>query len=703
MDETLVTDGGPDGAGEPDAVLERERAELERARSEVMALHNQAFEGSTSYLDTNLRAQWERNIRQHRAEHPIGSKYLSETWKHKSRFFRPKTRAAVRKSEAAAAAALFSTADVVDLSAYDDNDPVQQSSAALWKEVLNYRLTYSVPWFVSVMGAYQDAQVMGAVVSYQDWDFEADCFKSELRPLENIRIDPAANWLDPIRSSPYVIDMISMYVHEVKEKAEAGEWRMPVDGQLSAARADKYDSTRLAREGKRTDPKEGANTGISDFDVVWVHRVIMRMKGADMVYYTLHDQFLLSDPVPVQQNYPWLRRRMRPYTMGVSVIEAHRIYPPGPVELAAPVQNELNEVINQRRDNVRLVLDKRYFVKRNRQVDIRSLTRNIAASVTMMDDPEGDVVAQEWNDVTGSAYQEEDRLNLDHDDLTGTFSGSSVQSNRNLNETVGGMNQLSSDARMTGDYTLKTFVETWLEPTMNQILLLEQYYESDAVILAFAGKKAKIVQRFGISTIDDELLRQRLTMRINIGMGSTNPLNNIERFMLGVNSLAKAFGPDKVASRLNFDAVSAELFGKLGYKDGARFLLDQNDPRVAELMRQISELQQQLALKRSPEVDAATAKLKAAQALKTMIEAVFGATQAAEIIAAIPEAAPVADEVLRAAGYQEPSPPGMDPNLVAPERPSGQVVPLRPNTSPLEPAVPASAAGGMNAGIEGGR
>jgi hypothetical protein len=38
----------------------------------------------------------------------------------------------------------------------------------------------------------------------------------ELRPIENIRIDAGADWIDPINSSPYLCDIIPMYVCKVK-------------------------------------------------------------------------------------------------------------------------------------------------------------------------------------------------------------------------------------------------------------------------------------------------------------------------------------------------------------------------------------------------------------------------------------------------------------------------------------------------------
>ena len=35
---------------------------------------------------------------------------------------------------------------------------------------------------------------------------------------ENLRVDPGADWMDPINSSPYVIYCIPMYLHDIKTK-----------------------------------------------------------------------------------------------------------------------------------------------------------------------------------------------------------------------------------------------------------------------------------------------------------------------------------------------------------------------------------------------------------------------------------------------------------------------------------------------------
>ena len=46
----------------------------------------------------------------------------------------------------------------------------------------------------------------------------------ELISPENIRIDPAADWADPIKSTPYIVHLIPMYLQDVRSKITSGEW-----------------------------------------------------------------------------------------------------------------------------------------------------------------------------------------------------------------------------------------------------------------------------------------------------------------------------------------------------------------------------------------------------------------------------------------------------------------------------------------------
>lgn len=658
-----------------------------------LSLARDAYQSSNSYFDASIRNGVEADLRQFQGQHPQGSKYLAESSRGRSKLFRPKTRAVIRKNEAAAAEAFFSSNDVLSVRPEDDNDDLQRASAAVMQELLQYRLTKTIPWFLLLIGAYQDAMAVGVVASYQYWEFnpkkKIDRPAIRLIPVENLRFDPGADWTDPVGTSPYVIELIPMYIKDVKARMQrvdpkTGEakWHQLDDAVIATAAKSYGDTIRQQREGQgRIDSKYQTQAN-NQFNIVWVHKNIIEIDEVDYVYYTLGTEHLLSDPQPLEQAY---FHGKRPYVVGCSILETHKIYPSSVPRLTKDVQAEINEVANQRIDNVKLALNKRYFAKRNKQVDLRSVTKNVPGSVTLMQDTD-DVKVVEFNDVTGSSYKEQEILNLDFDDVAGSFSTSSVQSNRKLNETVGGMRLLDTNANQVSSYQLRTFVETWVEPVLRQLVALEQYYETDEVLIGLAGQAAKIVQRYGIDAVTDDMLMQQFTLNVNVGLGATNPMDQLKQFVDGMTALRDMLADGTLINfGLNVEEVIKELFGKLGYKDGARFFdMDDQNPQVAQLKATIAELQAQLQAKVDPrlleaqirKIDAEIASLGVrdtkdkAQAVKTGVEAAFSAMQAGEVIAAVPQVAPIADEVMKAAGYTVPNPVGVDPNFPIPPAPA---------------------------------
>lgn len=660
-----------------------------------------AYTGSTTYFDANVRPQVESNLRQVQGRHPSGSKYYSDAYRSRARLFRPKTRGMVRKNEAICAAAFFANEDAISTAPVDDSNPQHLASAEVMHELVQYRLSRTIPWFLTVIGAYQDAMVTGVVASYQYWKYDEkkkiDSPCIELLPIENLRFDPGADWTDPVNTSPYVIRMIPMYAKDIKYRMnkvdpKTGEpkWMKLTDGQIKSATKSTADTTRLAREGNRVDPKEQA-AELSDYQICWVHQNFIDHEGEDYVYYTLGTEFMLSNPVPLDEMYA---HNVRPIVMGCAIIETHKTYAAAPVELVKEIQSEINEIANQRIDNVKFAMNKRYFVQRNRQVDIRSLTRNVPSSVTLMNDVEKDVKVIGTDDVTSSSYMEHDRLNLDFDDIAGAFSGSSVQANRKLNETVGGMTLLSEGANQISEYQLRTFVETWAQPVLRQLVLLEQQYETDETILALAGNRAKLLQKYGISEITDELIEREMVVNVNVGLGSANPQAQFERFTAGIGKLIE-IESSPLAKRLNFEEVTKEIFGKLGYKDGQRFFNnEEEDPQVAILREEVARLQQEIEAKWPSDVKDATVKKLLAEAAhitstrtQKNVGSQYSAMQAAQVVATTPGVAPIADQILAGAGFE---PADGDGVQVPPGIPQDVQPDVNQNTSPMFPPVPPS-------------
>lgn len=603
-----------DGVQTADLMEAEEEPEAEEIRTDAWLLSraSEMYTKSTDYLDANITNQWEKNLSHFNNQHAPGSTYDKQNFR-RSNTFRPKTRANIKSQEAGMAAAAFATKDLVQISPQDPTNEVQIASAKINKTLLQYRLEKSIPWFLTVQGAYQDTKNYGICVTHQYWSYKEDTevlpaldeegnvvtevdtetgkaipmgyeertvredtLKIDNIPPENFRFEPMCDWRNPVESSPYLICLFPMYAGDVQEMMQNSDpktgkpaWRKYDLNAILTSRREEYSRTRWAREGRNRvapDREQEGNT----FTTVWAHMNIMKVNGEDIVWWTLGTELVLTDPMKLTEAYPHLKEGQRPFTIGFSNIEAHKNYPASDNELASGLQKEINDVANQRLDNVKLVLNKRYFVKRGAQVDLDALVRNVPGGGVMMGDPEKDVNVVNTPDVTGSSYQEQDRLSVEMDEIVGGFSQSSVQNSRNLNETVGGMGLMEQSAGAVEDYSIKVFIATWMEPCVRQCVQLEQYYETDEVVMTLAAKEAGIWQRYGTTEIPDGVLRQELTCNVDVGIGNTDPVRRVEKLIFGVSKTAEMPG---MAARIKPQPIADEIFGALGHKDSSRYFM----------------------------------------------------------------------------------------------------------------------------------
>lgn len=599
------------------------------------------------FQSDHTRTEWQNSYRMFRNEHPQNSKYRSTRWKARTKLFRPKTRTAVRKTDATAAAALFSTADVVSIQAEREGDPQQRASAAVLSAIMEYRMDRQnsragFPWFMVAMTARQDSQIAAVCFSKQFWEFkevetgefetsvepvdgEPDVYEMIRRPKmkkvkdrpmskplppENVLIDPAAYFIDPIQSAAYVILREPMHVDD------AWTW-IESNGDNGDAALQWYDLDKTAlmtrgntggghdAKGVRQAREEGRdryeiNSGTHELETVWIHENFIRLEGVDYHFYSIEDHTILTVPVPVETVYPE-QHGDRPVVMGYGTLEAHRLFPMSNVSASAGLQMEANDVANLRLDNIKNVVSPVTKVKRGKRIDLKQVQNRSPDAVIQVDDLE-DIEFDRPPDVTRSSYEEQDRINADMDDLNGTFSGGSVMTNRALNETVGGMKMLSGSANAVSEFDLRVWVETWVEPVLRQIVRLEQYYESDDKIITIAGEKAKLFEKFHVSEVTDEMLMSDVTVRVNVGIGSADPVMQLQKLDAAMGIIGKTYGQEFLTAASKAGEFITEVMGKAGYKDADRlFDLDKVEelqkgptPREKELIGRVRELEDEL-------------------------------------------------------------------------------------------------------------
>jgi hypothetical protein len=564
-----------------------------------------AFNFSTTYIDSNYRQNWDDSLRAFNNQHPGDSKYNTEGYRKRSKLFVPVTRTVIRKNEAAACQAFFSNQDLISIQAMNEAEKPQVMSAAIMKQLIQYRLTETIPWLKIVVGGLQDAQVQGACIARPRWCYETKKGRSgerecafdgpqiDLIPIENIRFDPSASWLDPINTSPYLIELLPMFVGDVKDKMahtdpKGKKWKSYPDSELQRSEASE-DSTRQARLNNQQDPNREKRE-VSDYDVIWIQRHIHRWDGTDYEFYTLSDGRLLTEPDLLENT---VFHGQRDYVMGIAMLETHKPIPTSVPSLVKPLQDGINAIENQRNDNVMLVLNKRWKVKRGTNVDTASLIRNVPGGVTSVDNME-DVEEIQWQDITQSAYQEAGAKRQSFDDLIGNFNPMALAESLGKNMAQGSMRMLNSPAAVMTEYMLMTYAITFVQPIIRQLVMLEQHYETDKTVLAIAGQKAQAFQKFGVDEVTDEMLDHGLTTKVNVGMGATDPIAKLSRFITAVQTFAMISA--KPPAGVNLAEVWKELMALSGYQDGERFSTagNQEMAKLEQVNKQLTMMVQDL-------------------------------------------------------------------------------------------------------------
>lgn len=516
-----------------------------------------------------------------------------------------------------------------------------------------------LPWFMVAIGAHDDTRVAGICISKQYWDRreketgeydevpvlgedgspvwqpfmqpdgnpEIDpvtgmpamaqvfqrkprrkviCDKPQVRlfPPELVIRDPGADWLNQAQDSSFIGLMHAMTVGDIKalaadpqEKTGVYRFRQVSDADLLQARigGGTPQQVNTARETGGTQDRRQLSSGVTEFDPIWAIEWFVRYGGQDWNYWTAGSSVMLSDRRKVEEVYPE-HNGARPIVIGLGNIQPHKIDPMSMVQSTLPIQQEMDDLVNMRLDGVKETIRPLTFIKRGKNIDGRAIQSRSGDTAIYVTDKD-DVTFDRPGALGGEAYMEMNQLNVDFDDTTGQFNGGTVSTNRQLNETVGGMQMLNASANIVGDFDLRVFIDTWVEPVLSQLVALEQYYEDDKTILRIAGEKAKLREKYNIDTIDEDLIARELSVSVNAGIGNADPMVKLDKFIKVAGAAINLLGPDFVMDRAKQDAIINELFGAAGFRDASeRFFHegDQTDQRIVKLQQFIGELQAQI-------------------------------------------------------------------------------------------------------------
>jgi hypothetical protein len=372
-------------------------------------------------------------------------------------------------------------------------------------------------------------------------------------------------------------------------------------------------AVRRAREDG-VDPLEGTRVD-KNGDVIWLFECFYRYDGEDWHWWMLGENTLLSDPRPTIDSYPE-QSGARPYVRGIGALETHRVYPMSPVESWQQAQAEINDITNLSLDALKMGISPITKIKRGQNVDMKQV-QNRGPDASIMVNNDDDVTFDRAPGPPADSMAYVNVLSNDFDDLAGVFSGSSVQNNRQLNETVGGMQLLNQNASALTEFDLRVWVETWAEPVLAQSVNLIRYYESDEVVIAVAGENAGLIENLeptenerGLDpqqaeeedpqamqggpsaqqkpkpktpkiTIHDvlgNLDKAQVSVKVNVGIGALDSSQRLGKFMnaiKGTMEMGELLASDNI--KPNGAAIMQELWGLSGYKDADRFFTKEEE------------------------------------------------------------------------------------------------------------------------------
>jgi hypothetical protein len=630
------------------------------SNDEFLQMVREADQQGLYYSNQVNRRSWERVYRAYHQEHFTGSKYTSDDYKNRSKLFIPKTRAAIEKDLAAVAASLFGSLDAVSCMPGNEGDAKQRASASVLQELVNYRTDGSrgsraaIPWFHVAMGARQTSKLTGVCLSKQSWKLElkregSETFTDEedgeekerdvwkpwidrpdvqLIPPENYVIDPAADWTNPAQDAAYILIKWPMRIDEIrrKQKDPRNPWKAVDENILkSAGEGARMEAAAIRRAREQgLDRYDESQTG-PNFDIIWVWETYLRTAGEDWTFISVGDKHMLTDPKPVSEVYPE-QFGERPLAMGYGAFEAFRIFPMSSAESWQMLQQETNDLRNLSLDAIKQNVMPVSKVVRGKNVDLDQLKRRGQGTSIMVSDKD-DVTWEKVPDISGSVMQMAQSMNVEFDDIAGQQNYGTVQDNNQLGKTLGGLKLAAGAANAVQEFNIRIWIETWCERVLSQIVRLEQYYESDPIVLGIAGDRAQLLTKYGVDEIDNELLENTVTIRVNIGLGAGDPQQRLAKFQ----SATQIFLPLAQASKefqsgeksIDIEAIMQEIYGGAGYRDGGKRFIKTGPPapnpmQQPQLDKLISETDKNKALAKKAIIDAMSGAAKVGLSLEAL-------------------------------------------------------------------------------------
>lgn len=446
--------------------------------------------------------------------------------------------------------------------------------------------------FIKTVWAFFNIVNYGWTCGKWYWDFNEDTGKDEpvyiLYPNEQVFPDLAAETKEQMR---YIIFVNYMAKDDMEEAGYDNiDKATPTSVPSNPLRSARYEGDRDPMQnpgdneyptpGRYTDDqKDGTNVG-QKYEV-W--ECFYREKGKIKLSVSCAGKVELKKVVdsPYGDRYP--------VTMGTCLTLSHKLMGEGfPEPLEGP-QESINAILNMRKDNVAMSLNRGAVVARGANVDLQSLVNRRTGSVTLANDVNG-VKWDDIPDVTRSAFMEAASDEAMMAEMSGITPGKQGMDSSDK-ATIAQINYSESNAKI--DLFIALVGETYMRDFYSQLAFMVQKFETDEKVYRIANDQfRKDNQAPYLDDVYDIDFEADCT--VNVGMGTVGrdmelkqTFLAMDRAMMSNQSLIQlvsigAAPPDGI--RL-FDTTTfmEDILPKLGHKDINRYFIQvQNAPQQGQ-------------------------------------------------------------------------------------------------------------------------
>lgn len=350
------------------------------------------------------------------------------------------------------------------------------------------------------------------------WDFRGDeesIIKDEpaveLVDLFDFYIDPNATTID---DAAYVIQRAERDIAELENNAN---YTVPKN-LVAAVNEDQYKVQRDAILGL-TKPRDRDAKKVEILEY-WGKYDIDGKGEKECLLVVANQQYLIraeANPYAHQQ---------KPFISMLDIQIPHSFWGIGEVEQLKSLQYELNDIRNQRMDNVTLILNRMWKVGKNADVDEEDLVSQAGQTVHVGDMNGLEII--ETPDVTASAYNEESLVKSDMQLVSGVNDytrGGGESSGRGgaaaVNETATGIMLMQEAGNARFKYKLDN-IEDALVRFGKQLLALNQQFLDTT-------RQIRIIGTQGAQWIDLQPDNIQGEFDVTVEAGSTQPMNKTVR------------------------------------------------------------------------------------------------------------------------------------------------------------------------------